>query len=613
MKRVISILMVAAMLLSFVTVVTAAPVENLSGYKSVVVKGDTAYDSGTIVSVIAEDKDKTMVHAGMTECKIGGSFFYKFTCDNPRDLSVRVKKGDTPVEDYSVTVLSDQVPCDVSLSLLNAAGKRAHVPYEKGPFTIKAEVFNIYADEDAYQLILAAYAEDGRLLQASPVDKTLEYDKNGDKFIQESETALTEEASNDVYEVKAFAWTKDTLMPLASSICSGTKNSSGLANLNDAPGELKVAFLGGSITEGAGASDKSKRYSSLLIENYFKTKYPNKTVTEINAGIGGTGSDQGIIRLQKDIISQEPDVVFLEYAVNDQCAASETALREERLSYYEDLITGLANAPKQPVIIMLYSGSYRNGYPYGAYNGVGGDKPLDCDNAGKYQQALADHYGIGSVDFDGYLKGLFDGGNLESWYQYYVADAVHPNDDGHAAYANYIKTCFDTDYDKYFKYVDTNKARIRESLMGTPELISHDNPRIVYSGEWENTRHPSISGNFPYYTNQYHQSPVGVKSSFTFEFTGKVFGIYGVRDSLGMASFDYDIDNGLRTGTVQVKQGGAWYNLLYLLCIKDLPEGKHTVTVTVNGDEVSGTDSSGNPKYKTPLKFGWLIVDERAE
>ena len=80
-----------------------------------------------------------------------------------------------------------------------------------------------------------------------------------------------------------------------------------------------------------------------------------------------------------------------------------------------------------------------------------------------------------------------------------------------------------------------------------------------------------------------------------------------------MASFDYDIDNGLRTGTVQVKQGGAWYNLLYLLCIKDLPEGKHTVTVTVNGDEVSGTDSSGNLKYKTPLKFGWLVVDERAE
>ena len=130
MKRVISILMVAAMLLSFVTVVTAAPVENLSGYKSVVVKGDTAYDSGTIVSVIAEDKDKTIVHAGMTECKIGGSFFYKFTCDNPRDLSVRVKKGDTPVEDYSVTALSDQVPCDVSLSLLNAAGKRAHIPYD---------------------------------------------------------------------------------------------------------------------------------------------------------------------------------------------------------------------------------------------------------------------------------------------------------------------------------------------------------------------------------------------------------------------------------------------------------------------------------------------------
>ena len=33
--------------------------------------------------------------------------------------------------------------------------------------------------------------------------------------------------------------------------------------------------------------------------------------------MGGTGSDLGVFRLQHDVLRQRPDLVFIEFAVND--------------------------------------------------------------------------------------------------------------------------------------------------------------------------------------------------------------------------------------------------------------------------------------------------------
>ena len=39
--------------------------------------------------------------------------------------------------------------------------------------------------------------------------------------------------------------------------------------------------------------------------------------TLINAGIGATDSDYGCLRVQRDVLSQNPDLVIVEFAVND--------------------------------------------------------------------------------------------------------------------------------------------------------------------------------------------------------------------------------------------------------------------------------------------------------
>src|ERR1700710_2707719 len=84
-------------------------------------------------------------------------------------------------------------------------------------------------------------------------------------------------------------------------------------------GEIKVGYLGGSITAQAGYRVKSLAH--------FRTMFPQAKFTEINAAIGGTGSDLGVFRVKQDVLDQHPDLMFVEFAVNDGSAAPEQIFR----------------------------------------------------------------------------------------------------------------------------------------------------------------------------------------------------------------------------------------------------------------------------------------------
>ena len=73
--------------------------------------------------------------------------------------------------------------------------------------------------------------------------------------------------------------------------------------------DVRVAFLGGSITEQPGWRPKTSAY--------FKQIYPEPRFSEINAAIGGTGSELGVYRLRHDVLDFKPDLLFIEFATND--------------------------------------------------------------------------------------------------------------------------------------------------------------------------------------------------------------------------------------------------------------------------------------------------------
>jgi lysophospholipase L1-like esterase len=82
---------------------------------------------------------------------------------------------------------------------------------------------------------------------------------------------------------------------------------------------VRVAYFGGSITAGDGWRVQSMEY--------FRRLYPQADISEIHAAIGGTGSMVGVFRMDNDVIPHQPDLLFVEFAVNDGGQAPERIRR----------------------------------------------------------------------------------------------------------------------------------------------------------------------------------------------------------------------------------------------------------------------------------------------
>lgn len=89
------------------------------------------------------------------------------------------------------------------------------------------------------------------------------------------------------------------------------------ASLLGAGKPVTIGYFGSSITEGYGASDPATTSWRARTTRYLRERFPGSAVTEINAAIGGTGSDLGAFRCSEDLLSKNPDLVFVEFAVND--------------------------------------------------------------------------------------------------------------------------------------------------------------------------------------------------------------------------------------------------------------------------------------------------------
>ena len=140
---------------------------------------------------------------------------------------------------------------------------------------------------------------------------------------------------------------------------------------------VKIGYLGGSITAAPGWRVKTRQW--------FADKFPQAKVEEIHASIGGTGSDLGVFRADRDALVHHPDLLFVEFAVNDGSAKPEAIWRA-----MEGIVrkTWIAN-PKTDICFVY---TYRVGYEKELNDGM-------CPNAASAMEMLADHYGIASINF----------------------------------------------------------------------------------------------------------------------------------------------------------------------------------------------------------------------
>ncbi|MEI7421726.1 MAG: family 43 glycosylhydrolase [Prolixibacteraceae bacterium] len=73
--------------------------------------------------------------------------------------------------------------------------------------------------------------------------------------------------------------------------------------------DVTIGYLGGSITR----ADNQYRCQAT---KFIQSRFPAVKVTGINAGVSGTGSDLGACRLHDQLLKYNPDLIFVEFAVN---------------------------------------------------------------------------------------------------------------------------------------------------------------------------------------------------------------------------------------------------------------------------------------------------------
>ena len=118
--------------------------------------------------------------------------------------------------------------------------------------------------------------------------------------------------------------------------------------------DVTVAFIGGSITGGAGAiPGNTGCYAFKTFQRFCRLagKGTEENIHYIKAGVGGTPSELGMIRYERDVLrdgSVEPDVVVVEFAVND--ADDETGG-----VCYDSLVRKILSAENRPAVILLFA------------------------------------------------------------------------------------------------------------------------------------------------------------------------------------------------------------------------------------------------------------------
>lgn len=181
--------------------------------------------------------------------------------------------------------------------------------------------------------------------------------------------------------------------------------------------DITIGVIGGSITAGANAEPMASNCYVARIKAWFEEKY-NINVNLINIGIGSTNSYFGCIRAEEKLLRYNPDMIVVEYAVNDQ-------EDDDYLSFYEGLIRKCLKAPGEPAVVALTM----------------------CTQAGitrsDQQIAIARHYNIPVCSYNDVIKNeIIDG--YKTWLDYYKSssliggDGVHPNNAGHQKAADII-------------------------------------------------------------------------------------------------------------------------------------------------------------------------------
>jgi len=214
--------------------------------------------------------------------------------------------------------------------------------------------------------------------------------------------------------------------------------------------DVTIAYIGGSITEGAGAKPIHTECYAYQSYQRFKEMFGQdggEHIHLVKAGVGGTPSQLGLIRYERDVLHDgavQPDIVVIEFAVND--AGDET-----KGNCYESLALKALSAEYAPAVILLFSVFVNDWNLQDRLAPVGYHYNLPMVSV---KDAVVDQFRLTKAE-----------GNLISKRQFFY-DVYHPTNDGHRVMADCIA--------RLFAVVDQSEVDREDIKLDIPPAIGRD-------------------------------------------------------------------------------------------------------------------------------------------
>ena len=163
-----------------------------------------------------------------------------------------------------------------------------------------------------------------------------------------------------------------------------------------------------------------------LLHVKLKERYPMAVINMIVTGIGGENSEKGAARLEKDALCHKPDLLMIDYALNDRSIGLKTA--------YNAWSSMVEKALSENIKVILLTPTGR--MPSAKEHN---DMATELAEHSRQIKSIAEKYSVGLADsfkaFDNYCTEGGELSDLMSWVN-------HPNRKGHELVAEKLLQWF---------------------------------------------------------------------------------------------------------------------------------------------------------------------------
>ncbi len=179
--------------------------------------------------------------------------------------------------------------------------------------------------------------------------------------------------------------------------------------------DVNIVYIGGSITEG----DHLDTCYANRSFNYFKDTFgkgKGENVHYFNEGISGTPSTLGSLRFEKDVLANNPDIIFIEFAVND-------GGEEDMKAAFESMIRDAWDYETKPAVVLLFA-RMQEGW-----------------TSQDWKKEIGANYNLPMISYADGITYLLDEGAMK--WEEFSNDYTHPHAEGNAIVADFIAYFYD--------------------------------------------------------------------------------------------------------------------------------------------------------------------------